>query len=539
MIAIFPWVFSYQGILFGHPVSIRALGNVIGVALLLLGVGSICSLRIREGIAGFARNLEKLPGTHQNRFIAAVTLIFALGAISHKLRAHYLLATHAYDLGFFSNICWNTANGNWFYSSELERNFMGVHVNWILWPLSVIYKAFPGASVLLVSQALIMSAALPLVWKFTQRATGYFMAGAVAAMLLACSPYFEHTLSNDFHPDVWLLPCLFAALMAWHADARSWLLFFGAMALLAKEDVSVVLCGFGLMLMLWRGWRWTGVALVALALGAFYFHVKVFTPKFLDGGESLLFTRYPILGDDYGDFARNLIYEPGRFVAALLHDPSKYWRMFCYLLPMAGLTLLSPAFLIPPIISLAPHLLSQAGTQLSLADIYALPSQPFLFSGAALGAAKLIDRFGVQRCARWSGILFLVAGAGVFNSPRYYRSQSPARVAAFQEAAALIPSGAPLAAQQCLQPHFETRRYIQLFPIRVSMPEIQKRVLENPDFIICDRIGNAEPGTGDMLREALARLEWNKRYQRIYDKENFMVFQRIEAAPMAWRDVQQ
>jgi uncharacterized membrane protein len=45
--------------------------------------------------------------------------IYLMGVISHKLRAHAVIGTHAYDLGFFSNICWNTFSGNWFFSSEL------------------------------------------------------------------------------------------------------------------------------------------------------------------------------------------------------------------------------------------------------------------------------------------------------------------------------------------------------------------------------------------------------------------------------------
>jgi uncharacterized membrane protein len=333
---------------------------------------------------------------------------------------------------------------------------------------------------------------------------------------------------------------LFAALWAWKAGQRSWLLFFSLLSLLAKEDVSVVLCGFGLMLMCERGWRQTGAALIAMALGAFYFHTQVVTPKFLNGNaNSLLFSRYPLLGENYRDFFKNIFREPGRLGRALAYDPSKYWRLLCYLFPTGGLALLSPMLLIPPTISVAPHILSQAGTQLSLADIYSLPAQPFLFVGSVLGAERLLRKLGSRWHGTFVGVLIVVAGLGAYQSPKYFKSLSPERIRAFHALRSLVPPDATLAAQHNLQPHFETRRYIQLFPIRVSMGGLEIRYLENPQFILCDRIGNGEPGTADQLQAALENIAVNPAYEKIFDKENFLVYRRLSEEPMRWKIIGQ
>lgn len=274
---------------------------------------------------------------------------------------------------------------------------------------------------------------------------------------------------------------------------------------------------------------------MGISLGAFYFHTQVMIPRYLEGSSpSLLFSRYPLLGANYQDFLHNMAFEPHRLLKAFAYEPSKYWRLFCYLLPMAGLSLLTPLLLLPPIISALPHILSQAGTQLSLADIYSLPAQPFLFIGAAMGAKKLIESKGTPWFGRFGGVLLVVAGFGVYNSPRYFKVEPAARIAAFKEARALIPPLISLAAQHNLQPHFDTRRYIQLFPIRNSMVGLQRRYLENPDYIFADRIGNGEPGTGVQLRAAIAALEANPAYEKLFEKENFLVFVRRQPEEMRW-----
>lgn len=535
-VGLFPWLFAYQGVLFGQKISVRAMGDFLGFMMVGLGLFLFFSKKGQQRILQYAEELDQLSPSHQNRVMWMGVGIYLVGVLSHKLRAQYNISTHAFDLGFFSNICWNTAHGNWFFCSELERNFMAVHVNWILWPLSFFYRFFPGATVLLVAQAVILVATVPIFWKLTQQITGKFSAGALVSLLFLSSPYINHVISNDFHPDVWQVPCLMAALWAWKNQRHGWILIFSLLALLAKEDVSVVLCGFGIFLMLQPKMRATGLILFLLSLGAFIFHVHFFTPRFVDGGgNSLLFSRYPLLGNNVQEILHTLILNPLRLAEALVYDPSKYGRLACYLLPMGGLSLLSPLLLIPPFISVLPHLLSQASTQLSLADIYSLPAQAFLFVGAVIGAQRMVTRYGEGLLPRLIAVLFVVAGFGIYNSPRYFRSQNPIRIAAFSELRSLVPDDASVAAQQNLQPHFDCRRYIQLFPLGNSMVSLQHRNLENPEYVVADRIGNALPYDGVHLKVAIQSLEENPSYEKIFERENFLLFKRRSEEPLRWK----
>jgi uncharacterized membrane protein len=524
----------------GHPVSIRALGDALGIAVIVWGIIFIGSTRIQEWTRAVAVALDALPRGSQNQLIFGSAALVAAGVISHKLRAHYLIGTHAFDLGFFSNICWNTAHGQWFFSSILERNFMAVHANWILWPLSLIYRFYSSATVLLVAQVFLIVLAIPVLWKTTQSITGTFAGGALACFLFISSPYIGHSLANDFHPDVWQIPCLFAALWAWHHNKPTLLMVAAVSALLAKEDVSVVLCGFALFLFIQKRWRIPGGVLFVLATGALLFQTRVFIPQFLDGNQqSVLFSRYSHLGGSFQEMGENLWRHPGVYINAFFYDPAKFARFAGYFLPTAGLCFFAPLFIIPPVISVLPHLLSHAFTQLSLADIYALPSQPFIFIGAAYGAKRLLTRLDGRQTNILVGVLFIVGGIGIFRTPSYYRATTSSRVHAFQEMARLIPPDVSLAAQQNIFPHFDGRRYIQLFPIRTAMPDLQTRVLDNPEYVACDRVGKSSPCSGAVLAGDIAALEKNVSYKKIFEREDFILFQRIVDEPFRWRQAKE
>ncbi len=512
----------------GVRVSAGSLGDVSGIALALFGV--ICFFRreAREYLVGVGGELDDAPARIRGRVVLGFTALYVLVVVSHKLRAQSLIGTHAYDLGFFSNICWNTAHGNWFWSSEVERNFMAIHANWILWPLSFLYKGGGDARILLVCQAMFVAASIPLIWMLVRHITGSFAAGALGSLLFVCSPYINHAVSNDFHPDLWMLPCLFASLLCWRHNQPVATVVTALLAILAKEDVSVVVCAWGALLFFKR-WRWTGAILFLSSLAIFLFQIKFFIPHFLGEAQtSLLFHRYAFLSDGYTTI------NPLLLLKALVYEPTKYLRMAAYVLPVGGLVCLAPSFLFPPLVSLLPHLLSQASTQLNLADIYSMPSQPFLFAGAAFGTVRLAQWRGTKWLGHGVAALIVIAGFNLSHSPRYVRSKELGRLDAFREMKALIPHDASLLAQQNLLPQFDTRRFVQIFPIGPSFAGLKASYLANPEYVACDRIGNALPFDGPYLARAIAAWEADPGYEKIFEKKNFIVFKRKNEEPLRW-----
>ena len=101
----------------------------------------------------------------------------------------------------------------------------------------------------------------------------------------------------------------------------------------------------------------------------------------------------------------------------------------------------------------------------------------------------------------------------------------------------MISIDASMATQQNLQPHFDCRRYIQLFPFGDSMGNLKKRSLKNPEFVLADRIGNALPYNGDQLAESILALEANAAYDKIIEKENFILFKRRAVEALQWQEL--
>ena len=116
--------------------------------------------------------------------------------------------------------------------------------------------------------------------------------------------------------------------------------------------------------------------------------------------------------------------DPLLLLKAIAFHPSKYLRLAMYLLPVGGLICFEPSFLFPPIISVLPHILSQAVMQLDLVDIYSMPSQPFLFVGAVFGSVRLLQALGYRARGHLVSALIVVAGAGLLKSHAYFKSNN-------------------------------------------------------------------------------------------------------------------
>ena len=67
------------------------------------------------------------------------------------------------------------------------------------------------------------------------------------------------------------------------------------------------------------------------------------------------------------------------------------------------------------------------------------------------------------------------------------------------------------------------------------MPLLQDRCLINPDYIVCDRVGNALPYDGNELKRAVEDLETRTDYEKLFDEENLLLFRRREKETLRWR----
>ena len=110
----------------------------------------------------------------------------------------------------------------------------------------------------------------------------------------------------DFH-EVAFVPVLTAILVE-RFDARRWHGVLAAAALLlVKEDMGLLIAGFGLYLLLTRR-RWTGLGFVAGGLAATWLSTHVLIPAF--GGSASFYWAYSQFGPTLGAAAGNVLVHP-------------------------------------------------------------------------------------------------------------------------------------------------------------------------------------------------------------------------------------
>ncbi len=374
--------------------------------------------------------------------IAAIALLAGVGFAVAAVARYRSYHSTAYDLAFFDQIIWNTAQGRWFETTFLPYSFLGQHVQPVLLLYAALYRLHATPEILLVTQAFVIAAAavplydvvrsllgeapspappprsgrgVPLLgvlinrewllpskrWPQTcsrgtplppQRGRGggggrwAVFIPVLVAVLYLLSPYLDQAVHFDFHPET-MSPFFVFLAYALLLRGRRWAAVAAALpVLLLKEDTAVLLIGVAWLFWLRRERRAAGVlAGVAAAWGAVA--TLVVMPHFRIGPSDLE-ARYGYLGSGSGAILTGLVTHPERVLAHLLT-----WGTLLTVLGLLGSTgflpLAAPAELLAVVPLLAFHLLSTHFPQMMLRLHYSAEVLPLIWLAAAVGLAHL------------------------------------------------------------------------------------------------------------------------------------------------------
>ena len=433
---------------------------------------------------------------------------------------HRSFETGRFDLGNMVQAVWSTAHGHPLRVTTLtglQAFRLGAHVDPVLMLFAPLWWLWPSPDLLLAAQsAAIALGALPVFW-LAQKYLGSRRAGLGFALAYLLYPATTWLALNEFHPGGLAMPALLFAF--WYLD-EDLLVAFAPFALLAaacREDVPLVLAGYGVWYAFFRGGRGAGTVIAAAGVAWTAIAVGIVVPHF-GAGQSTFSGRY--------SEARAALTDPPELFR-IVFDHGGVHYLLDLVLPLAGLCLLAPIAL-AALPALALNLLSATPTQTSIHFHYTAAEIPPLIVAAVLGSARLREhvRAPVATIAVSAALIgnYTLGAIPVWGElPGGETLQERAAIVTAHDrtasrALALIPSHAVVSATNSLAAHLSARRRILSFPY-----------VQDAKWIAVDE---TRPGYGDRLAPlpTAAQVVWLRRnpaWRLVFERDGVLVFRRV------------
>lgn len=465
--------------------------------------------------------------------VALSTAAFAVGFGALATLQHRAFSTGRFDLGNLTQTVWSTANGDLLEMTGLrgeQISRLGAHFDPIVVVFAPLWWLWPDPALLLVGQALAVSlGALP-VFALARKHLASDWAGAAFALAYLLYPPTQWLVLDDFHPVALATPLLLAAL--WFLDERRLLLFAlcAALACATKEHVGLAVAVLGIWYAVAHAERRIGLAIAAAGTAVSLLAVTVVVPHFAPGGGSPFEARYDAVGGSPAGMARTALTDPWRLVEAGAGGRELGYTADL-LLPLLGLSLLSPLLAAVALPELALNALSDARTQTSIHFHYTATIIPGLVGSAVFGVARVARRRRGLATALTRAVVAACVLGGLLLGPLPVWRHVPfgatlattdhladAHDATARQALALIPGEAPVSATNTLGAHLSERSRIYSFPVIGSARWVavdERRPSAYDDAVAPER-----------FRQALAALRRDPSWRLVFAEDGIAVFRR-------------
>jgi len=472
-----------------------------------------------------------LPLPTARTVLAAGMAAYAAGFAALSVLRHTAFVTGRFDLGNMVQAVWSTAHGDPLRMTDLhgdQISRLAAHVDPILVLFAPLWWIWPSPNMLLVVQAVAIAlGALPVFW-LGRKHLGSARAALGFALAYLLYPATGWLALNEFHPVALATPLLLFAF--WYLDEDRLLPFavFALAACACKEEIPLVVAGFGIWYALARR-HWAAGAAIAVACAAWSaIAIGIVIPHYNAGAESDFYGRYSEVGGSAGGIVKTAFTHPGRLIEAAFssRDLHYLWQLVA---PLAGLCLLSPIILVAAVPELAINLLSATTTQTSIHFHYTAGLIAPLIIAAVFGAARF------QRRAIPLGMVVVATALlanfhlgpipGWRHVPGGQQYQATAarvtdhdRIA--KRALERIPDNAVVSATNTLGAHLSARHRFLSFPF-----------LQDATWIAADE---TQPGYADRYAPlpTAVQLMWlrrNPEWELVFEEDGILVFRRTTA----------
>jgi uncharacterized membrane protein len=505
-------------------------GRVVGVAAGRLERGfAAAGARLAEWtrLSGGALGLIAL-----GLVVAAFVGIFV--AQTWALHRHF--GTYGFDVGIYDQGTWLLSRLKAPFVTVRGLNLFGEHASYILVLVAPLYRIWADPRLLLLLQALALALPAWVIYRLGAKHLANPAAGLAVAVAYLAFPGMQWALTWQFHPET--LAAAFLALAALAADGgrhRLMALWLG-LALLCREDVGLVVAGFGGLLML-SGQRVVGRRVLIAGLAWWVLATFLFIPWANARQTNLFELNYGVTGVGPIALLRALPSMAGRALATALSNQGIGYLLLI-LVSFLGLPLLAPRTLLPVAPALFLNLAAIPPEQHQIRFQYLATTAPFLGIATVAGLRMVASR---RRALLAPLLVALVVvalvvdqrlGPAPWSHDRIVAATAPGDQAR-RRALAMIPPDAPVSAQFNLVPQLGHRVRIYEFPnpFRTSNWGLSgdvhpARDLQEVRYVVVDR-SLLDDDQQSLLRDLQASPDWTTRL----DSDNVVLLERRGSGP--------
>ena len=297
-------------------------------------------------------------------------LAFSCFFIAYLTNGHAAYRTNAEDLGIMDQAIWSTIHGQPLHETVCnilhDTNCAGpqgimrfaIHFQPILFPISLLYFLWPSPDTLLILQTIIVALGAIPAFLLARLRLRYEWAAVAMALLYLLYPAQIAATTSDFHPETLVAGFLFFSLYFMYTRRTVWLFVFAFLAILCKEEISLLIAGLGLWSMLFqRRWR-SGLALALLGIIWAILALEVIPALFSPTTHPLLSARYTGVGSSPAGILQTLLLHPLSDFKQYILEQKHLSYLKTVFIPAGFLPFLAPWVLILALPTLALNLLS-------------------------------------------------------------------------------------------------------------------------------------------------------------------------------------
>lgn len=374
---------------------------------------------------------------------------------------------HAFDFAIFDQGLWLLSRFQEPFVTVRGLHLFADHSSYVMLLLVPLYWVVPAQQVLIVFTVAVLAAGAPLGYALARaRGASAPVAAAIGAGYLL-HPAVAWAARDGFHPEYLVIPLAIGCLLLVERGRDGWAIALAALAVLAKEDVALLLVPLGLYVALARGRRRTGLVIAALAAAGMIVSFMVLLPHFSPTGAILYSDRYDLFGEGLVGIAVGLVTKPHLVVSHLL-EPRSIGYAAALLLPIP-IAALAPRVLLIGVPTLLANVLSDHVYQSSIEYHYTT----YLIATVVIAAAAAGPRVSRWR-GRWTTVAVcasllvgVVAQIWLAPNPLSAPEQWPGDSrdhAVIREALDRVPDDAVVSAFNSFVPHLTHRTTVYQFP---------------------------------------------------------------------------